>query len=222
VKLYSYYRSTSSYRVRIVLNVKGIVYDYRAVNLAPTAMEQGEPGFDLVSPMRQIPVLEWQESGRTHRLTQSVAIVELLEEIHPEPALLPVDPLGRARVRQIVEIVNSGTQPLQNVRTLTMVREARGPEAASAWARDAIERGLSAVEVLARAHGGDFLAGDRLSFAEAFAIPQLYNARRFGVDVTPFEKLLEVDARCSRMEAFVRAHPDHQPDATARGHGGPP
>jgi maleylpyruvate isomerase len=220
MRLYSYYRSTSSYRVRIVLNVKGVDVEYRPVDLKPAVSEQDLCGFDRVSPMRQVPVLEWQEGGATLRLTQSVAIAEFLEERYPEPALLPEGALERARVREIVEIVNSGIQPLQNTRTLAMVRDGQGEAAARSWAQEAIARGLGAIETLARAHPGEFVAGRTLSLAAVFMVPQLYNARRFGVDVAPFEKLVAVEAWCCALEPFLRAHPDGQPDAPGCVEGG--
>jgi maleylpyruvate isomerase len=221
MRLYSYYRSTSSYRVRILLNLKGIEFEYHAVDLRPTVRAQETAGFEGVSAMRQVPVLQWQEGERVHRLTQSVAIAEYLEERHPEPSLLPRGALARARVREMVEIVNSGIQPLQNIRTLGRLADLGGESAAHLWAQEVIARGLGALEALARAHPGAFLAGEALSLAEVFVIPQLYNARRFGVDLGPFEKLVTVEARCSALEPFARAHPDRQPDAPGQEGGSP-
>lgn len=213
MKLYSYYRSTSSWRVRIVLGWKRIEYEYRAVNIAPDILEQNEAAFENVNPLRQVPVLEWVEDGVVRRLTQSVAIVEYIEERHPERPLMPRDTIRRAQVREAVEIVNSGIQPLQNSRTLSELRRLTNEAAAQNWARNAIVRGLDSLERLARACAGNYLVGDDVTLADVYLIPQLYNARRFGVDVTRFEGLLAVEERTSRLDAFVRARPEAQRDA---------
>lgn len=216
-KLYSYYRSTSAWRVRIVLEYKGIHYIYAPVNLAPEVTEQDSEGYGSVNPFRQVPTLEWHDGERLVRLAQSVAIAEYLEERHPTPALLPEGALARARVRRAVEIVNSGIQPHQNSRTVATLRGLTGEPQIAEWCRGAIARGLGALEVGAREHGGRFSVGDALSLADVFLVPQLYNARRFGVDPAPFPKLFEIEARAAVHPAFVRAHPDHQPDAPKNG-----
>jgi maleylpyruvate isomerase len=213
MRLYSYYRSTSSWRVRIVLGWKRIEYEYCAVNIAPDVLEQNGAGFENVNPLRQVPVLEWVEDGVVRRLTQSVAIVEYLEESHPERPLMPRDAMRRARVREALEIVNSGIQPLQNSRTLSELRRLMDETAAQNWARNAIVRGLDSLERLRRARGGAYLVGDDVTLADVYLVPQLYNARRFGVDVTPFEGLLAVEERTSTLDAFVRARPEAQHDA---------
>jgi maleylpyruvate isomerase len=118
MRLYSYWRSSCAFRVRIVLNFKGMSYDYQPVNIAPGASEQTRDAYASINPMRQVPTLEWDEDGTTVRLTQSVAIIEYIEEREPDPPLLPRAALTRARVREAVEIVNAGTQPLQNTSLL--------------------------------------------------------------------------------------------------------
>src|SRR5262245_1519100 len=133
MKLYSYWRSTSAWRVRIALHAKGIAYDYQAVNLAPDVQAQTSEDYAQINPMQQVPTLEWAENGSMKRLTQSVAIIEYLEELKPEPALLPRAPLSRAHVREAVEIVNSGIQPFQNTWTLAEVRRLGGDAAAVPW-----------------------------------------------------------------------------------------
>lgn len=219
MRLYSYWRSSSSYRIRIVLAWKGIAYEYRAVDLRPDRSEQDEASFEEVNPMRQVPVLEWEHEGITRRLGQSVAIAEYLEETQPRPPLLPEDPLARAVVRTAVEIVNSGIQPHQNVRLLEVLRGA-SPGLAEEWATAAIARGLFALETLTRDHGRRFLVGDALSLADVFLIPQLYNARRFGVELAHFPRLLEIEHRTEEVDAFARARPEHQPDAPTESPGG--
>ena len=215
MKLYSYYRSSSAWRVRTVLELKELTYDYHPVNLAPDVSEQRAPEFASINPLQQIPTLEWLENGRIHRLTQSVAIAEYLEEIRPEPPLLPRAPVARAHVRQVVELVASGIQPLQNTGTLVAVGKLTSPEGVRDWARSCISRGLFALETFARAFGGLYAVGDEVTLADVFIVPQLYNARRFEVPLAAYPKLVEIDARASAIPAFERAHPDRQIDSPA-------
>jgi maleylpyruvate isomerase len=217
VKLYSYYRSTSAWRVRIILELKGLKYEYAPVNLAPNVTEQDSESYGAVNPFRQVPTLEWREGERLIRLTQSVAIAEYLEEQHAGTPLLPDSALARAWVRRAVEIVNSGIQPHQNSRTVATLRGLTGEAQVAEWCRGAIARGLGALEVGAQEYGGRFSVGDTLTLADVFLVPQLYNARRFGVDPAPFPKLFEIEARAAEHPAFVRAHPDRQPDAPKNG-----
>jgi maleylpyruvate isomerase len=213
VKLYSYWRSSSAWRVRTVLELKGVAYEYVPVDIAPGTSAQERDEYAAVNPLRQVPVLEWLESGELVRLTQSVAIAEYLEERFPEPPLLPAAPLARARVREAVEIVNSGIQPLQNTRTLAWFRQASGEEGATRWAKEAIVRGLDALEELAAAHGGRYLVGGQVSLADVYLAPQLYNARRFGFDLSPYTQLQQVEENAGALDAFRRARPERQPDA---------
>jgi maleylpyruvate isomerase len=215
MKLYSYYRSSSAWRVRTVLELKGLRYEYLAVNLAPEVSEHRAQEFASINPLQQVPTLEWTEDGRLQRLTQSVAIAEYLEETRPEPPLLPRTPLARARVRQIVELVASGIQPLQNSATLAAFGRLTSPEGVREWAGSCISRGLSALETFARAHGGLYAVGDDVTLADVFIVPQLYNARRFEVPLAAYPKLVEIDARASALPAFERAHPDRQKDCPA-------
>jgi maleylpyruvate isomerase len=215
VKLYSYWRSSSAWRVRIVLAWKAIPYEYVAVNLAPDAAESASESYAAVNVLGQVPTLEWTEAGRVVRLTQSVAIAEYLEERFPEPHFIPKGILERARVRQAVEIVNSGIQPLQNSATVAALRALSDEDGVRAWTRNSMTRGLAALESLALGHGAVFLVGDEPSLADACLVPQLYNARRFAVDLTPYPKLTEIEAATGSLEAFARAHPDQQPDAPA-------
>jgi len=213
MKLYSYFRSTSSWRVRIVLAYKGVPYDYEAVNVSPDTLGQDKPEYSSVNPMRQVPVLELLEGDTIVRLTQSVAIAEYLEEVYPNPPLLPKNPVLRAHARRAVEIVNSGIQPLQNSATLAAVREIGTEMDVARWIQNAMARGFSALDSHARDLGGRFSIGDEPSLADVYLVPQLFNGRRFGVDLAPYLKLLEIEQRLSAVPAFARAHPDVQPDS---------
>lgn len=213
MKLYSYYRSSSSYRVRIGLALKGIPHEYVAVNIAPTTKAQNAEPFGSVNPMRQVPVLEWMEAGLPVRLTQSVAILEYLEERWPNPSLLPQDALARARVREAVEIVNAGIQPLQNTKLLEQLRVHASAEVEERWRNDAISQGLSALEAHALRQSGPFFLGSEPSMADLFIVPQLYNARRYGIPLHAFPRLTSLEAHALSHPAFRSAHPDAQPDA---------
>lgn len=213
MKLYSYWRSSSAWRVRIVLAWKGIPYEYVAVNLKPGVDAQQAREFEAVNALRQVPVLELEHGGKGVRLTQSVAIAEYLEERFPRPPLLPEDALLRARVREMVEIVASGVQPLQNVRNLAELRRLGGDAAASAFGRDSIALGLAALELHAQMCAGEFCVGDAPSLADVFLVPQLFNARRFGVELSSVPTLLAIEERAARLPAFAVAAPEQQPDA---------
>jgi len=162
-----------------------------------------------VSPLRQAPV--FIADGDPRPLTQSMAIIELLEEQFPTPPLLPADRWRRARARQLAEMVNSGTQPLQNLTVLERV-EAGGLDR-NEWARHFIARGLAALEAAAQETAATFLVGDAVSIADVYLVPQLYNARRFNVDLGPIPTLVRVEAACTALAAFAAAHPDAQSDA---------
>lgn len=210
MKLYTYYRSSCAYRVRIALAWKGVEFEPIFVHLLRDGGDQRRDAYEAINPMSQVPVLEWEEDGEVRRLTQSLAILQYLEAIAPSHSLVPHDPWKAARAWEIAEIVNSGIQPLQNLTTLERA-EATGRSRAE-WARPVIVRGLTAIERLVRASGSRFCVGDSPSVADVCVIPQLYNARRFEIDLTPFEALRAIDERCESIDAFVAAHPDNQPD----------
>ncbi|MBL91164.1 MAG: maleylacetoacetate isomerase [Myxococcales bacterium] len=209
--LRSYYRSSCSWRVRIALNWKGLNYKTLPVHLVNNGGEQY--GFEMrrKNPMREVPVLS---SGQGD-LAQSMAILEYLEEVQPKPSLLPTDPFLRARVRQLAEVINSGVQPLQNLRVLKHLGKVHGfsQKDTHDWAKYWIGEGLNAFQELTKETVGQFCVGDQVSFADLLLVPQLYNARRFGVSVNHFPLLLDIEARLSTLSAFQQAHPERQDDA---------
>ena len=212
MKLYGYWRSSSTWRVRIALAWKGVPHTYQPIHLVREGGQQHFAGFQSVNPVEQVPVLEFTHSGKSHRLSQSFAIIDYLEASYPRPPLYPLDAYDAARARELAELVNSGIQPLQNLSVLNRIRdELKGD--AQAWARHFIGRGLAALETLSREDAADFLIGEEPSVADVYLVPQLYNARRFGVDLTPFPTLLHAEASCLQLSAFVDSHPDRQPDA---------
>lgn len=211
MRLYGYWRSSSTYRVRILLGLKGIELEYVPVHLLKEGGEQNVPDFVKKSPFRQVPVLELRSPSGLVHLSQSMAIAEYLEEARPEPSIYPADAWSKAKAREIAEIVNSGIQPLQNLRVLRSL-EAMGASPRT-WVQEVVARGFFAIEALLRKTAGTYAVGDRVGVADAFLVPQLYAARRFDVPLHPYPTLLRVEAACLELSAFERAHPDRQPDA---------
>jgi|APLak6261679142_1056127.scaffolds.fasta_scaffold00044_52 maleylpyruvate isomerase len=208
MKLFNYWRSSASYRVRLALGFKGLSYDYVAVNLQKG--EQHDPSHVARNPWHSVPVLELDDGAQ---LTQSVAIVEYLEETHPTPALFPAAPLARARMRAMVEVVNSGIQPLHNLQVNNYVKDVLKGDP-KAWASTWIDKGLDALEAMAKQHGGKFMVGDQFTFADACLLPQLYGARRFAsVDAARVPTLIRIEETCLALDFVQRAKPDAQPDA---------
>ena len=210
MKLYAYWRSTSSWRVRIGLQLKRLDYEYVPVNLLEG--EQHREEYRALNPAETVPLLETEEDGRTVRLAQSMAILEYLEERHPEPALLPRHPYLRARTRMLAECINSGIQPLQNLAVLQYVDAVLEGDKKE-WAQHWIDMGLRALQGMAEETAGTFLVGEQPTLADLYLVPQLYAARRFGVDLSSFGLLLRVEGACHDLPAFRAAHPDAQPDA---------
>ncbi len=209
MKLYGFWRSSATWRVRVALAHKGIAYEYVPVRIARTGGEQDEAPFREKNPMGRVPVLELDD-GR--RLAESMAILEMLEETHPAPPLLPKDTFLRARARQLAMLVVSGIQPLQNTSVQHWVEaelHANGP----AWIEHWVPRGLAALETLTRETAGTYSIGDALSFADVCLAPQLFFARRFGIDLGPYPTLVRIDEACAKLPAFEAAHANRQPDA---------
>jgi maleylpyruvate isomerase len=211
MRLYSYWRSSCSWRVRIALNLKGIQYEYAPIHLMRDGGAQNTDEYRDKNPLRTVPLLEWEEGGKVRRLSQSMAILAYLEERWPKPALWPGDPLRRSQAWMLAEIPNSGIQPLQNLVVMQKVKADGGD--ANAWSKHWNERGLAALEAWAKPLAGTFLLGDEVTVADVCLVPQLYGARRFGADLSPFPTLTRVERACEALDAFARARPERQPDA---------
>lgn len=208
MKLYSYWRSSSAYRVRIALELKGLVAEQVAVPLLEG--KQHAADYVALNPMEQVPTLILDDGTA---LTQSLAIVEYLDEVYREPPLLPAEPLERARVRAMAQLIASGIQPLQNLSLLRRLESEFGVAEAKVLAKDANQRGLRALETLAKGLPGPFLGGPVPDLADICLVPQMYSARRFGLELAEFPRLFAAYQACEAQGAFQRAHPDSQADA---------
>ena len=209
MKLHGYFRSSASYRVRIALNLKGLRTEHLPHHLRKG--EQIAPDYLALNPQGLVPTLE-NEAGEV--LTQSLAIIEWLDETHPEPPLLPKDTLRRAKVRAFAMVLACEVHPVQNLKVLARLRQlGLAEEKVTEWAAWANREGLAACEILIAGEPGPFCFGPLPTIADLCLIPQLANARRFGVDVSGFPRLLKAEAAAKAMKAFADAAPDRQPDA---------
>ncbi|ALK88385.1 maleylacetoacetate isomerase [Limnohabitans sp. 63ED37-2] len=211
MKLYSFFRSGTSHRLRIALNLKGVATDYVAVDLRVD--EQQGDAFKSVNPQQMVPALD---TGK-QVLIQSPAIIEWLEEKHPTPALLPAGAEDRARVRALAAMVGCDIHPLNNRRVLQTLRKQFGAneDAINAWCANWISSGFDAYEALISAdtQRGRFSFGDSPTLADVYLIPQVESARRFNVDLTQWPHIMAVEKACMALEAFQKAAPGQQPDA---------
>jgi maleylpyruvate isomerase len=211
--LYSYWRSSASYRVRIALELKSLRYEYEPVHLLANGGVQYGADYRHLNPQARVPILGCEEGV----FTQSMAIMEWLEERYPEPPLLPRDLAQRARVRSIAQLLVADVQPLQNVSvTRYLGEQVKLPEAAVCeWVRAWIGRGLGALEELLgqASHSGDYCVGDAPTLADACLIPQCYSSRRFGVDPELYPRIARIECHCQALAAFQKAAPEQQPDA---------
>ncbi|WP_288456585.1 maleylacetoacetate isomerase [uncultured Sphingomonas sp.] len=208
MRLHGYFRSTASYRVRIALNLKGLSYEQAFVQLREG--EQRAPAFLARNPQGLVPALELDDGAV---LTQSLAICEYLDDVHPEPPLLPRDAAQRARVRAVAQVIASDTHPVQNLKVLGRLRAlGLAEEQVTAWARTTIDEGLDACDRLIAGAGGRYCFGDEVTLGDICLVPQLFNARRFGVDLR-WPRLVQVEAACLALPAFAQAEPERQPDA---------
>ena len=209
MKLHGYFRSSAAYRVRIALNLKGLGAEHLPHHLRKG--EQCAPAYLAINPQGLVPALE-NDAGAV--LTQSVAIIEWLDETHPNPPLLPKDPLRRAKVRAFALAIACDTHPVQNLKVLARLRELGLPEEkVQDWAAWVNREGLAACETLIRDEPGPFCFCEAPTLADLCLVPQLANARRFGVDVSAYPRLLKAEAAAKALPAFVNAAPEKQPDA---------
>ena len=209
MKLHGYFRSSASYRVRIALNLKGLSAEHLSYHLRKG--EQRAAGYLALNPQGLVPTVQG-DGGAI--LTQSLAIIEWLDETHPSPPLLPKDPLRRAQVRAFAQAIACDTHPIQNLKILARLRELGLPEEkVTEWAAWANREGLSACEKLIAREAGPFCFGDTPTIADLCLVPQLANARRFGVDVAAYPRLLKAEAAAKKLKAFADAAPERQPDA---------
>jgi len=213
MKLYTYFRSSAAYRVRIALNLKGLDYQAIPVHLTRTGGEHRQEDYLAINPAALVPALA--EGGRV--MTQSMAIIEYLDETHPEPALLPGTPVDRARIRSIAQTIACDIHPLNNLRVLQyLARELSvSDEQKSAWYRHWVELGLAAVEAMLAvdARTGAFCHGDSPTLADCCLVPQVFNARRFNCRMDALPVISRIAERCEDLEAFRLAAPANQPDA---------
>ncbi|MFZ5737316.1 MAG: maleylacetoacetate isomerase [Pseudomonadota bacterium] len=206
--LYGYFRSSAAYRVRIALNLKNIVVAQRYVHLRNG--EQNLEAFRWINPAGLVPY--WSEGE--FNLGQSLAIIEYLDETHPEPPLLPKDPKARAIVREIAYAVACDIHPIGNLRILKRLTELGVDETDRAiWSKQWIEQGFAAIEARLAQTPGPFAYDDRPTLADICIVPQIFNARRFDADLAPFERIRQIEAEAMKLDAFVAAEPGRQPDA---------
>jgi maleylacetoacetate isomerase len=211
MKLYTFFRSSAAFRVRIALNHKGLAYEHVPVSLAKA--EHLQPGYGSVNAQKLVPTLE--DGGRL--LAQSLAIIEYLDEVHPGPRLLPADPLDRHYVRAFSQIVACEIHPLNNLRTLKHIRKTYGldDDGVNAWYRHWIAEGFAMMESFLgreRRHGR-YCFRDQVSLADCCLVPQVFNAQRYDCDLKPYPTVMRLHEECMKQDAFVRAQPAQQPDA---------
>jgi len=211
IRFHGYFRSSSAYRCRIAFNLKGVGYDFVSVHLRRDGGQQKTPEYRAKNPQALVPTLE----AGAFRLTQSLAIIEWLDETHPGPKLLPEDANLRAQVRAIAQVIACDIHPLQNLRVLDYLKGTFGADQAAldAWCGRWIADGLAACEaLLAERAPSTFCFGEAPSLADICLVPQVFSAARFGTDLTAMPRLRAIAAACEALPAFADAHPKNQPD----------
>jgi maleylpyruvate isomerase len=212
MKLYGYWRSSCTWRVRIALHYKGLPFDYVPVHLVKDGGEQFFPQYKERNAMSQVPVLEIDNNGESIHMSQSIAIMEFIDELFPENPILPRSGFKRAYARQLAELINSGIQPIQNLAVLKHVTQLGADK--MEWGRHWIQEGLLALEnTIKSGPKTHFLVSETPSIADFCLIPQLYNARRFKCDLTKLPLLTAIEANCEELSAFQKSHPDQQIDS---------
>ena len=211
IRLYSYWRSSAAYRVRIALNVKGLEHEMAPVSLAPGVSEHKSDDYRARNPQGLVPFLEDGDVA----IGQSMAILEYLEEAYPSPALLPESRDDRAVVRSFCSSICCDIHPLNNLRVLVYLQQEFGVDDAQrdAWYAHWIHEGFRAAELVAERYGGPFVFGESVTLADACLIPQVYNAHRFGVSLVAYPKIRAVESHCNGLPEFAAAAPESQPDA---------
>jgi maleylpyruvate isomerase len=210
VKLYSYFRSSAAYRVRIAFNLKGLSYETVPIHLQKEGGQQLKPDYRAVNPQMRVPTLKL-DSGEL--LTQSLAIIEYLDEVHPQPALLPRDPVDRAKVRALAQLIACDIHPINNLAPLRYLKNELGQDQAKidAWYHHWVLAGFDALEAMVQP--GPYAFGVDVTLADICLVPQVANARRLKVPLERFPKLVAIDAACAALPAFQKAQPENQPDA---------
>ena len=211
LKLYSYFRSSAAYRCRIALNLKGLPYEMAYVHLTKDGGQHNAPAYRTLNPQGLVPTLE--HDGRV--VTQSLAIIEYLDELYPDPPMLPGDAAARAHIRAFAQAIACDIHPINNLRVLNYLKGPMRQEqpAADAWYRHWVEVGLNACERLLPEKAGRFCFGDRPTLADVCLVPQMYNARRFKCDLSAMERLVRIDETARALAPFAKAAPEAQADA---------
>lgn len=210
IRLYSYWRSSAAHRVRIALNLKGLDYEIVPVHLLEDGGRQHAPGYARLNPQHLVPTLEQDD----FTLGQSLAILQYLEAIAPQPPLVPADHRAAAHMWQICQLIACDIHPLNNLRVLQYLEREYGVEPRARWYPHWIELGFEALETLLEFQPrSDFCCGQAPTLADACLVPQVANARRVNLNLTPYPRIVAIDARCGELEAFARAAPAAQPDA---------
>jgi maleylacetoacetate isomerase len=210
VKVYTYFRSSAAYRLRIALNLKGLSGDLVSIHLQKDGGQHRKPEYRAINPQMRVPALKL-DSGEV--LTQSLAIIEYLDEVDPQPPLLPRDPVERAKVRALALAIACDIHPLNNLAPLRYLKNELGQEQSKidAWYHHWILEGFEALETMVRP--GPYAFGGEVTLADVCLVPQIYNARRLKVPLDRFPKLVAIDAACAKLPAFEQARPENQPDA---------
>jgi maleylacetoacetate isomerase len=208
--LYSYFRSSAAYRVRIALNLKGLAYDMTSIHLQKEGGMNKKPEFRAINPHMRVPALKL-DSGEV--LIQSLAIIDYLDEMHPRPPLLPPDPVERAKVRGLAQVIACDIHPLNNTAPLRYIKHELGQDQSKidAWYHHWVRDGFEAIEAMIQP--APFSCGAQVTLADICLVPQVYNARRLKVPLERFPKIVAVDAACAKLPAFDKARPENQPDA---------
>jgi maleylpyruvate isomerase len=210
VTLYSYFRSSAAYRVRIAFNLKGLSYETTSIHLQKEGGLNRKPAYRAINPQMRVPVLKL-DSGEL--ITQSLAIIEYLDEVHPQPPLLPRGNVARAQVRALAQLVACDIHPLNNVGPLRYLKNELGQDQAKidAWYHHWVREGFDALEAMVRP--GPYSFGAEVTLADLCLVPQVANARRLKVPLDPYPRIVAIDAACAKLPAFEAARPENQPDA---------